>query len=134
MLLAVVLPLPGPGTDKAPALPPRPPRLHHSTCPSKHPLPPHASQNPRAFRNAAPEIDRQITPPPADVDIAPGKPGLGPLTFSPAAWESFALLQAPNAAVAREVYDVGSRDARAWARGAGLADASAAGRRGRREL
>jgi hypothetical protein len=72
---------------------------------------------------AEPELDPLPAPP---ADIAPGKPGLTPLPFEPAEWQAFSLVQPPDAAAARRIYDLGRADAAAWARGVGLAQAAAA--------
>ncbi|GBF87569.1 hypothetical protein Rsub_00280 [Raphidocelis subcapitata] len=80
----------------------------------------------------APELDPLPGPPPPEVDIAPGKPGLSPLPFPPATWDSFSLTSIPNATAARLIFDTGAADAAQWARAVGLEAAAAAGARGGR--
>lgn len=114
---------------------PLPPNI---TSPCHHPLPfPLPSPSHRAAANhylpttppspalAEPELDPLSEPQPAEVDLAPGKPGLTPLPFSPQTWQSFALTSLPNATVARIIFDLGARDGELFARQTGLAQAAA---------
>ncbi|KIZ06035.1 hypothetical protein MNEG_1916, partial [Monoraphidium neglectum] len=81
-----------------------------------------------------PELDPLLGRQPPVVDIAPGKPGLSPLPYSPSAWATFSLIQPPDAVTARGIFDLGRKDAHAWAAEVGLARAAAAAAAGRRRL